>query len=54
MRFRVDGVLADVRETDAATHAAGRPLQVMAALDIAERRLPQDGRPAGDHRRPPR
>ena len=44
VRFRVDGVLADVRETDAATHAALVAVQVMAALDIAERRLPQDRR----------
>ncbi len=45
VRFRVDGVLADVRETDAATHAAlVARCKVMATLDIAERRLPQDGR----------
>ena len=45
VRFRVDGVLAEVRETDAATHAAlVARCKVMAALDIAERRLPQDGR----------
>lgn len=45
VRFRVDGVLADVRDTDAATHAAlAARCKVMASLDIAERRLPQDGR----------
>ncbi|MBL8311709.1 MAG: type II/IV secretion system protein [Burkholderiales bacterium] len=45
VRFRVDGVLGDVRDTDAATHAAMiARCKVMANLDIAERRLPQDGR----------
>ncbi len=45
VRFRVDGVLGDARETDAATHAAlVARCKVMAQLDIAERRLPQDGR----------
>lgn len=54
VRFRIDGVLGDVRETDAATHAALiARCKVMATLDIAERRLPQDGRLAvnlGGHR----
>jgi general secretion pathway protein E len=45
VRFRIDGVLMDVRETDAATHASlVARCKVMAVLDIAERRLPQDGR----------
>lgn len=45
VRFRVDGVLADARDTDASTHAAlVARCKVMAVLDIAERRLPQDGR----------
>ena len=54
VRFRIDGVLGDVREADAATHAALiARCKVMATLDIAERRLPQDGRLAvnlGGHR----
>lgn len=45
VRFRVDGVLGDVRDTDAATHAAMiARCKVLATLDIAERRMPQDGR----------
>lgn len=45
VRFRVDGVLRDARDTDSATHAAlVARCKVMAVLDIAERRLPQDGR----------
>jgi general secretion pathway protein E len=45
IRFRVDGVLRDVEEIDANLHAAlVARCKVMATLDIAERRLPQDGR----------
>ncbi len=45
VRCRVDGVLGDVRDTDAATHAAMiARCKVLAMLDIAERRMPQDGR----------
>ena len=45
VRFRVDGILKDARDTDSATHAAMvARCKVMAILDIAERRLPQDGR----------
>ena len=45
VRCRVDGVLGDVRDTDAATHAAMiARCKVLATLDIAERRMPQDGR----------
>lgn len=45
VRLRVDGMLKDARDTDAATHAAlVARCKAMAVLDIAERRLPQDGR----------
>ncbi len=45
VRRRIDGVLADVMTTDAALHAALiARAKVMANLDLAERRLPQDGR----------
>ncbi len=45
IRFRIDGVLRDVSELDVAMHAALiARCKVMASLDIAERRLPQDGR----------
>jgi general secretion pathway protein E len=45
VRFRIDGVLRDVRELDRSMHAAlTARCKVMATLDIAERRLPQDGR----------
>jgi general secretion pathway protein E len=45
VRFRVDGVLRDVLEPPRALHAAlVSRLKVMASLDIAEKRLPQDGR----------
>ncbi|WP_298136458.1 ATPase, T2SS/T4P/T4SS family [Acidiferrobacter sp.] len=45
VRFRIDGVLRDVIEPQKAAHAilASR-IKVMARLDIAEKRLPQDGR----------
>src|SRR3981081_2634467 len=47
VRFRVDGVLRDVLEPPRALHAAlVSRLKVMASLDIAEKRLPQDGRMA--------
>jgi general secretion pathway protein E len=47
VRFRVDGVLRDVIEPPRALHAAlVSRLKVMASLDIAEKRLPQDGRMA--------
>jgi general secretion pathway protein E len=47
VRFRIDGVLADVIEPPRALHAAlVSRLKVMASLDIAEKRLPQDGRMA--------
>ncbi len=45
VRFRIDGVLRDVFEPPRALHAAlASRIKVMADLDIAERRLPQDGR----------
>jgi general secretion pathway protein E len=45
VRFRVDGVLRDVIEPPRALHAAlVSRLKIMARLDIAEKRLPQDGR----------
>jgi general secretion pathway protein E len=45
VRFRVDGVLRDAADLDATMHAALiARCKVMATLDIAERRLPQDGR----------
>jgi general secretion pathway protein E len=47
VRFRVDGMLRDVIEPPRALHAAlVSRLKVMASLDIAEKRLPQDGRMA--------
>ncbi|ART82926.1 type IV-A pilus assembly ATPase PilB [Oceanisphaera profunda] len=45
IRFRIDGILHDVASPP--SHLANRfaaRLKVMASLDIAERRLPQDGR----------
>ena len=45
VRFRVDGVLRDILEPRRALHAAiVSRIKVMAQLDIAEKRLPQDGR----------
>ncbi|GGP18055.1 type II secretion system ATPase GspE [Silvimonas iriomotensis] len=45
VRFRVDGQLRDVLEPKRALHAAlVSRIKVMAGLDIAEKRLPQDGR----------
>jgi general secretion pathway protein E len=45
VRFRIDGMLRDVVEPPRALHAAlVSRLKIMAGLDIAERRLPQDGR----------
>jgi general secretion pathway protein E len=45
VRFRVDGVLRDVIEPPRALHAAlVSRVKIMASLDIAEKRLPQDGR----------
>ncbi len=45
VRFRVDGTLRDVIEPRRSLHAAlVSRVKVMAQLDIAEKRLPQDGR----------
>ena len=53
VRFRVDGILRDVVEPQRAIHGAlVARIKVMARLDIAEKRLPQDGRISlrvGDH-----
>ena len=44
MRFRVDGTLREVVQPNRALHAALiSRLKIMAELDIAEKRLPQDG-----------
>ena len=45
VRFRVDGQLREVIEPPRALHAAlVSRVKIMASLDIAEKRLPQDGR----------
>ena len=45
VRFRLDGTLKDIAEPHRALHAAlVSRIKVMADLDIAEKRLPQDGR----------
>jgi general secretion pathway protein E len=53
VRFRIDGVLKDITNFHRGFHAAVTSrLKVMAKLDIAEKRLPQDGRISlrvGDH-----
>jgi len=47
VRFRVDGTLREVVQPNRALHAALiSRLKIMAELDIAEKRLPQDGRMA--------
>ncbi|MCB1958019.1 MAG: Flp pilus assembly complex ATPase component TadA, partial [Rhodocyclaceae bacterium] len=45
VRFRRDGVLREVAQPHRALHAAmASRIKIMASLDIAEKRLPQDGR----------
>ena len=45
IRFRVDGVLKEVlRPTDRLTPMINARIKVMSNLDIAEKRIPQDGR----------
>jgi len=45
VRFRVDGTLRDIVRPKRALHAAlVSRIKIMAAMDIAEKRLPQDGR----------
>lgn len=58
VRLRIDGVVETHRELPLSTAAAAlNRIKVLAGLDIAERRAPQDGRfsfefgPAGDERR---
>jgi type IV pilus assembly protein PilB len=45
VRYRIDGILYDVLSIPLADHAACvSRIKIMAAMDISERRLPQDGR----------
>ncbi|PZQ11880.1 MAG: type II secretion system protein GspE [Ancylobacter novellus] len=45
LRYRIDGVLQDMEPPAAGLHASAiSRIKIMAGLDIAERRLPQDGR----------
>ncbi len=45
VRFRIDGILYDIFKTAKKFHASiSSRIKVMADLDIAEKRLPQDGR----------
>ena len=45
VRFRIDGMLRDIVEPPRALHGAlVSRLKIMSGLDIAEKRLPQDGR----------
>lgn len=45
IRFRVDGVLREISQIPKRLHSAvSSRIKVMAGLDIAERRIPQDGR----------
>ena len=45
IRFREDGILREIaRPPLSVTHKMGSRLKIMARLDIAEKRLPQDGR----------
>ncbi len=45
VRFRIDGVLVDIIRQPKRAHAAiASRIKVMGTLDIAEKRLPQDGR----------
>ena len=45
VRFRIDGVLVRASSPPASMHAAiASRIKIMAGLDIAQRRLPQDGR----------
>ncbi|MDO4667861.1 MAG: ATPase, T2SS/T4P/T4SS family [Streptococcus sp.] len=45
VRFRVDGTLVENMQLKAATHSAiATRIKIMSGLDIAERRIPQDGR----------
>ncbi len=45
MRYRIDGVLHDLMHVDQSLHSAiVSRIKILANLDIAERRIPQDGR----------
>ena len=45
MRYRIDGILHDLNQTPKKLHnAVVSRLKILANLDIAERRIPQDGR----------
>ena len=45
LRYRIDGILRDAEPPPAGLHASVvSRIKIMAGLDIAERRLPQDGR----------
>ena len=45
VRFRIDGVLSEILEPPKKFHASiSSRIKVMAGLDIAEKRIPQDGR----------
>ncbi|MGI6518076.1 MAG: type II secretion system ATPase GspE [Bacillota bacterium] len=45
VRYRVDGILREVMDLPRGTHAAiASRFKIMSNMDIAERRLPQDGR----------
>ncbi|WP_245258621.1 ATPase, T2SS/T4P/T4SS family [Methylopila sp. M107] len=45
LRYRIDGILRDAEPPGAGLHASViSRIKIMAGLDIAERRLPQDGR----------
>ena len=53
VRFRVDGVLREVLQSKrAVAPLVVSRIKVMSKLDIAEKRLPQDGRISLAHRRP--
>ena len=56
VRFRIDGVLHGLgdRARGAWSPASISRVKIMSDLDIAERRVPQDGRVGLTHRRPPR
>lgn len=52
MRYRIDSVLHDVQEAPAATKdGVISRLKIMSGIDIAERRIPQDGRISVTHNR---
>ena len=45
IRYRLDGILTEIQKLPRETHAALLSrIKIMSALDIAEKRLPQDGR----------